>query len=92
MIRKVYVMVKFGRKIDDIELSWSGNILIGKDDIQLNKKISQYGKENSILCTYDNCIEILQDYIDSGCNHFIFSLYSFNDEKETFMEEIASSF
>ena len=80
------------RKIDDIELSWTGNILIGKNETQLNKKIRTYGVENMLLCTYNNCIEILQDYIDSGCKHFIFSLYTFNDEKETFMEEIAPSF
>ncbi len=81
-----------GRKIDDIELSLSGNILIDKNEKQLNKKISRYGKEVSFVCTYDNCIEKLQEYVDSGCTHFIFSLYSFNDEKETFIEEIASSF
>ena len=80
------------KNIDDIELSWSGNILIGKDEKHLSKKIRQYGKDITIKCTYNNCIDILQDYIDSGCTHFIFSLYSFNDEKETFMEEIASSF
>jgi F420-dependent oxidoreductase-like protein len=80
------------RKISDIELSWSGNFLIGKNEKRLNKKISTYGVENMIVCTYKNCIEILQDYIDAGCKHFIFSLYTFNDEKETFMEEIAPSF
>ncbi|HEA70569.1 MAG: putative F420-dependent oxidoreductase [Candidatus Lokiarchaeum sp. GC14_75] len=94
--RKVNILKEhcdtLGRKIDDIELSWSGNILIGKNEKQLNKKISRYGKEINFVCTYDNCIEKLQDYVDSGCTHFIFSLYSFNDEKETFMEEIASSF
>jgi hypothetical protein len=63
MIRKVYIMLKIGRKIDAIELSWSGNFLIGKDDKQLNKKIRSYGGENNIRCTYDNCIEILQEYI-----------------------------
>jgi F420-dependent oxidoreductase-like protein len=83
---------KLERKIDDISLSWSGNILIGKNERQLNRKISRYGIENCILCTYDNCIEILQDYIDLGCTQFIFSLYSFSGEEETFMEEIASSF
>ncbi len=83
---------KLGRKIDDIDLSWSGNILIGKNEKDLNKKISRYGKDISFVCTYDNCTEILQDYIDAGCKEFIFSLYSFNDEKETFMDEIASSF
>ncbi|HEC39801.1 hypothetical protein LCGC14_0482140 [marine sediment metagenome] len=83
---------KIERKIDDIELSWSGNFLIGKNEKQLKKKISTYGTENSILCTHSTCIEILQDYVDSGCTHFIFSLHSFNDEKEIFMEEIASSF
>ena len=83
---------KLGRKIHDIELSWSGNILIGKNEEQLNKKISRYGKDISFVCTYDSCIEKLQEYIDAGCNEFIFSLYTFNDEKENFMEEIASSF
>lgn len=48
--------------------------------------------ENSIRCTYDNCIEKLQEYVDTGCKEFIFSLYSFNEEKDTYMEEIASSF
>ena len=80
------------RKIDDIELSWSGNILIAKNEKELNKKISRYGKDISFVCTYDNCTEMLQAYIDSGCKHFIFSLYTFNEEKETFMEEIAPSF
>jgi len=80
------------RKIDDIELSWSGNILIAKNEKELNKKISRYGKDINFVCTYDNCTEMLQAYIDSGCKHFIFSLYTFNEEKETFMEEIAPSF
>ncbi len=83
---------KLERKIDDIELSWSGPFLIGKNKTDLSKKISRYGVVNSILCTYNNCIEILQDYIDSGCSQFIFTLNCFNEEKETFMEEIASSF
>ena len=79
MNKKIYVVLKFGRKIDDIELSWSGNFLIGKNKKQLNKKLSRYGVENGIWCTYDNCIEILQDFVDSGCKEFIFSLYIFNE-------------
>ena len=81
-----------GRNIDDIELSWGGNFLIGKNEKELNKKLSRHGGEKGIQCTYDNCIEILQEYIDTGCTHFIFVISGFNDEKETFMEEIASSF
>ena len=81
-----------GRKIDDLELSWSGPFLIGKDEIQLKKKISLYGRESGIFCTYNDCIGILQDYIDLGCKQFIFVISGFNDEKETFMDEIASSF
>jgi len=94
--RKVNILKKYcdklERKIEDIKLSWSGNILIGKNEKDLNKKISRYGTDISFKCTYNNCIDKLQDYVDSGCEQFIFSLYSFNDEKETFMEEIASSF
>jgi hypothetical protein len=48
--------------------------------------------ERGIYCTYDNCIDVLQDYVDLGCTQFIFVISGFNDEKETFMEEIASSF
>ncbi|MFX1385501.1 MAG: TIGR03560 family F420-dependent LLM class oxidoreductase [Promethearchaeota archaeon] len=94
--RKVNILQKhcdsFGRKMGDISLSWTGNILIGKNERDLNKKIRKYGKDIGFVCTYNNCIKMLQDYIDVGCNEFIFSLYSFNEEKETFMEEIASSF
>ncbi|KKM65360.1 hypothetical protein LCGC14_1492040 [marine sediment metagenome] len=78
--------------MNNIELSWSGNILIGKNKEQLNKKIDKFGKDIKFMCTYDNCIEILQSFIDMGCNEFIFSLYTFNEEKETFIEEIAPSF
>lgn len=83
---------EFGRKFDDIKLSWSGNILIGKDQKQLNKKISRYGTDINFQCTYESCIEILQEYIDAGCKEFIFSLYTFNEEKAKFMEEIVPSF
>jgi len=94
--RKVHILHEYcdtlGRKIDDIELSWSGNFLIAENKIELNKKISTYSMERGIYCTYDNCIDVLQDYIDLGCKQFIFVISGFNDEKETFMEEIASSF
>lgn len=94
--RKVNILQGYcdnlGRKIDDIGLSWSGNILIGKNEKDLNNKMNRYGKDINFKCTYDNCIEKLQEYVDTGCTQFIFSLYSFNEEKERFMEEIGSSF
>lgn len=94
--RKVSILHEYcddlGRKIDDLELSWSGPFLIGKDKIQLNKKISQYGNDKGISCIYDNCIKTLQEFIDLGCKQFIFVISGFNDEKETFMDEIGSSF
>ncbi|MFX0081494.1 MAG: TIGR03560 family F420-dependent LLM class oxidoreductase [Candidatus Hodarchaeota archaeon] len=94
--RKVHILQEYcdilERKIEDIELSWSGNFLIGKNKIDLNKKISALGVEKGIYCTYDNCINVLQEYVDLGCKQFIFVITGFKDEKETFMEEIASSF
>jgi alkanesulfonate monooxygenase SsuD/methylene tetrahydromethanopterin reductase-like flavin-dependent oxidoreductase (luciferase family) len=81
-----------GRKFEDITLSWSGNFLIAKDKVEMNKKISNYGAEKGINCTYDNCIKVLQEYIDLGCTQFIFVISGFNEEKERFMQEIASSF
>ncbi|MFW9881097.1 MAG: LLM class flavin-dependent oxidoreductase [Candidatus Thorarchaeota archaeon] len=93
--RKVHILHEhcdtIGRKIDDIELSWSGNFLIGKNKEELNKKLS-YIMESGIYCTYDNCINVLQKYVDLGCKRFNFVIGGFNDEKEIFMEEIASSF
>ena len=93
--RKVSILQEYcdnlGRKMDDLELSWSGPFLIAKDKKQLNKKISLYGRNKGIFCTYNNCIGILQDFIDLGCKQFIFVISGFNDEKETFMDEIASS-
>jgi alkanesulfonate monooxygenase SsuD/methylene tetrahydromethanopterin reductase-like flavin-dependent oxidoreductase (luciferase family) len=94
--RKVNILKEhcdaIGRKFEDIELSWSGNFLIAKDKIDLNKKISKYGVEKGIYCTYENCINILQKYIDLGCTQFLFVISGFNDEKEHFMQDIASSF
>ncbi|MFX1324752.1 MAG: TIGR03560 family F420-dependent LLM class oxidoreductase [Promethearchaeota archaeon] len=94
--RKVRILQEhcdnIGRSMDDIELSWSGPFLIGKDKEQLNKKIRLYGGERGIWCTYDNCINVLQEFIDLGCHQFIFVVSGFNDEKESFMEEIATSF
>ncbi|MFW9895901.1 MAG: LLM class flavin-dependent oxidoreductase [Candidatus Thorarchaeota archaeon] len=80
------------RRLDDIKLSWSGPFLISKDEKQLNKKIGIYGRERGIFCTYDNCIGVLQEFIDLGCEQFVFVLSGFKDEKETFMDEIGSSF
>jgi F420-dependent oxidoreductase-like protein len=81
-----------GRKIDDIKLSWSGPFLIDKAKNQLNRRIIRYGQDRGIICTYDNCIEKLQEFIDVGCTQFVFVISGFNDEKETFMKEIGSSF
>jgi alkanesulfonate monooxygenase SsuD/methylene tetrahydromethanopterin reductase-like flavin-dependent oxidoreductase (luciferase family) len=94
--RKVQILQEhcdaLGRKIDDIELSWSGNFLIKKNKNDLNKIIGAFGTEIGISCTYDNCIDVLQEYVDVGCSQFIFVISGFNDEKETFIDEIASSF
>jgi len=94
--RKVQILQEhcdvLGRKIDDIELSWSGNFLIRKNKKDLNKIIGAFGTEKGISCTYDNCIDVLQEYVDLGCKQFIFVISGFNDEKETFIDEIASSF
>jgi F420-dependent oxidoreductase-like protein len=101
--RKVDVLTRYcdelGKKIGDIELSWTGNLTIAKDEKELQKKIERYLKESrnfslqSILaCTYDDCIEKLQKFVDVGCTHFIFNLQTFNESKEVFMEQIMPSF
>ncbi|MFX1457084.1 MAG: TIGR03560 family F420-dependent LLM class oxidoreductase [Promethearchaeota archaeon] len=94
--RKVNILQEhcdnLGRRLDDIKLSWSGPFLIAKDEKQLNKRIGIYGRERGIFCTYDNCIGVLQEFIDLGCEQFVFVLSGFKDEKETFMDEIGSSF
>lgn len=94
--RKVSILKEhcdtIGRKFEDIKLSWSGNFIISRDKTDLNKTIGTFGLEGGIYCTYDNCINVLQEYIDLGCTQFLFVISGFNHEKETFMKEIGSSF
>jgi F420-dependent oxidoreductase-like protein len=94
--RKVNLLNKycdeFGRKMEEIQLSWSGNLILAENKRELKEKIGRYKAEKGIFCTYDECIEALQDYINLGCTQFIFSLGSFQKEKEHFSERIASSF
>jgi alkanesulfonate monooxygenase SsuD/methylene tetrahydromethanopterin reductase-like flavin-dependent oxidoreductase (luciferase family) len=101
--RKVDILTKYcdalGRKVKDIELTWTGNLTIAKDEKLLQKKIERYLKEHRIFsvqsilaATYDDCIEKLQKFIDVGCTHFIFNLQTFNEDKAAFMEQIAPSF
>jgi alkanesulfonate monooxygenase SsuD/methylene tetrahydromethanopterin reductase-like flavin-dependent oxidoreductase (luciferase family) len=101
--RKVDILTKYcdalGKKITDIELTWTGNLTLANDEKQLQKKIERYIKEyrihsvqNIMASTYDDCIEKLQEFIDIGCTHFIFNLQTFNEDKEAFMEKIAPSF
>jgi len=91
---KVAILTKycddFGREIKDMELSWSGDIILAEDDKQLQRE--KYKTQGVIISTYDECTKTLQNYIDLGCRHFIFSLKSFNRETESFMERIGSSF
>jgi len=101
--RKLDILTKYcdecGRKMRDIELTWSGDLTLAKGEKQLRKKIGRYLKEDLIhspqsvmTSTYDDCIEKLQKFVDLGCTYFIFNLQTFNEDKEAFMEQIAPSF
>ena len=101
--RKVDILTNYcdevGTKIKDIELTWTGNLTLAKDEHHLQKKIERYLKEHRIFSvqsalasTYDDCIETLQKFVDVGCTHFIFNLQTFNEDKEAFMDQIAPSF
>jgi len=98
--RKVNLLKKYcdklGKRIGDIELSWAGPMILGEDEKQLRRKIEKYKikKETfgGIICTFDECPKILQRYIDLGCNHFMFNLGTFTEEKEIFIKRIGSSF
>lgn len=101
--RKVDILTRYcdelGRSIEDLELSWSGNLILAEEKRELNRKIEAHKTQrrlvtwhDGIITTYDDCVERLQRYIDLGCTHFIFSLATFNSEKEAFINRIASSF
>ena len=101
--RKLDILTKYcdecGRKMRDIELTWSGDLTLAKGEKQLRKKIERYLKEDRIhspqsvmTSTYDDCIEKLQKFVDLGCTYFTFNLQTFNEDKEAFMEQIAPSF
>jgi alkanesulfonate monooxygenase SsuD/methylene tetrahydromethanopterin reductase-like flavin-dependent oxidoreductase (luciferase family) len=106
--RKVDILAKYcdeyGRRIEDLEQSWGGIAILGEDREQVKRKIEEYISKYPDLaswiqhrslgggCTYDECIGILQRYVDLGCRHFIFPFFTFNEEKEPFMEKVGSSF
>jgi alkanesulfonate monooxygenase SsuD/methylene tetrahydromethanopterin reductase-like flavin-dependent oxidoreductase (luciferase family) len=108
--RKVDILTKYcdeyGRRIEDLELTWAGMAILGEDREQLKRKIEQYMSKYPGLveqymqrrwllgggCTFDECIGILQRYVDLGCRHFMFLFSTFNEEKEAFMEKVGSSF
>jgi len=101
--RKVDILTRYcrelGRRIEDGELSWSGNLILAEDERELKRKIEKHKTQRGIIAwhggiiaTYDDCVERLQRYIDLGCTHFIFSLATFNEEKEAFINRIAPSF
>jgi alkanesulfonate monooxygenase SsuD/methylene tetrahydromethanopterin reductase-like flavin-dependent oxidoreductase (luciferase family) len=82
-----------------------GMAILGEDREQVKRKIEGYMSKYPDLanwiqrrwllgggCTFDECIGILQRYVDLGCRHFIFLFFTFNEEKEAFMEKVGSSF
>lgn len=83
---------EYGRRIEDMELSWSGDMILAEDRKQLQRKVENYRTQSGIICTFSECIERLQEYVDLGCSHFVFSLGTFNEEKEAFIEAIVPSF
>ncbi len=94
--RKVDVLTRYcdelGRSIENIELSWSGDIFLTDGKRQTHERVRDQQRHGGIVCTYGECVESLQKYIDLGCSHFIFSLRSFSEERELFAETIMSSF
>lgn len=67
-------------------------MILAEDEERLKRKIEKLKIRNAISCTYDECAGRLQEYVDLGCRHFIFTLRTFNEEKESFIEKIGSSF
>jgi alkanesulfonate monooxygenase SsuD/methylene tetrahydromethanopterin reductase-like flavin-dependent oxidoreductase (luciferase family) len=106
--RRVDILTKYcdeyGRRIEDLELTWGGQAVFGEDREQVKRKIERYMSKYPMLaswiqghllgggCTFDECIGVLQRYVDLGCRHFIFSGLTFSEEKEAFMERVGSSF
>jgi len=94
----------FGRRIEDIELSIWGPIVVAETKRQVKRKIEKHIEripdyKDWLLggligggCTFDECIKVLQEYVNLGCKHFIFSIITFDEEKEAFMERVGSSF
>ena len=74
--------IKIGRDFEEIEKScWPrGQVLIGKNQKELNEKISQHKpanvsledfKKTNIAATYDECAERLKVYTDLGVTYFM---------------------
>lgn len=62
-----------GRNYGDIEKAWFGWVIVSKEEKELKKSIETKTKvlDSSIIGTPGECIEKVQEYIETGMNYFI---------------------
>ena len=66
--------VKLGRKVDDIQKSWQGRILIARDEAELSEmkhKMGEIDEEHNIVGTPDHCVEKIREYTNLGVSCFM---------------------
>ncbi|MBI2185328.1 MAG: LLM class flavin-dependent oxidoreductase [Thaumarchaeota archaeon] len=87
--------VKYGRKPSDVQKSWQGPVLIGKDEADLKEKMGKYGiNPGALVGTPDKITEQIQRYIDAGASYLMFF---FQDDRALkslglFAEKVAPNF
>jgi len=62
-----------GRKYEDIEKAWFGWVIVSKDEKELEKYREMKRKllDSSIIGTPSECVEKIQEYVETGMNYFI---------------------
>lgn len=81
---KLHVLKQYceniGRNSDDIQKSWSGVILITKDERELKARIHEFRAcgllseepdQNYLIGTAEDCLKRLKEYVDVGVTYFI---------------------
>lgn len=90
-----------GRNFDGIVKTWSGDVIIVDNKIDLQSKIEANKPTNiplkeylgqSIVGTPDMCIKKLESYIDLGITYFIPSLRTMKDDLQVFSEQVMKTF
>jgi alkanesulfonate monooxygenase SsuD/methylene tetrahydromethanopterin reductase-like flavin-dependent oxidoreductase (luciferase family) len=93
--------MQVGRDFDSIRKSWLGAVIIDKDLDGLKKKIeARRPKDEAVeawmrrrlIGTPEECVRVLQKYVDVGVELFILSFQGYAEDREIFESKVIPEF